>query len=160
MNEGLSGWAETLVGYVDGTKTVFDKGGDSHIYCFQGFGSVQTPFNPNPRDCGGPENSLNLWGEGNPNAVLADYGNAYSVMLYLSDHFGTDIISRLHRDGDLQGFASLKANLAAEGANNMYRVLHNFQSSTLLDKLVGDAKLSVVLGVDKRDVTSKSLRAS
>jgi hypothetical protein len=60
MNEGLSDYAQTLVGYVDGTKTVFDKGGDSHLFCFQGFGSVQTPFNPNPRDCGGPENSLNL----------------------------------------------------------------------------------------------------
>jgi hypothetical protein len=160
MNEGLSDYAQTLVGYVDGTKTVFDKGGDSHLYCFQGFGAVQTPFNPNPRDCGGPENSLNLWGEGNPNAVLADYGNAYSLMLYLADHFGTDIISRLHNDGDLQGIPSLEANLKAEGANDAYRVLHNFQSSTLLDKLIGDAKNSVVLGVRKSDVTSKSLRAS
>jgi immune inhibitor InhA-like protein len=160
MNEGLSDYAQTLVGYVDGTKTVFDKGGDSHLFCFQGFGSVQTPFNPNPRDCGGPENSLNLWGEGNPNAVLADYGNAYSLMLYLADHFGADIISRLHNDGDLQGIPSLEANLKAEGANDPYRVLHNFQSSTLLDKLVGDAKNAVVLGVRKSDVTSKSLRAS
>ena len=160
MNEGLSDWAQTLTGYVNTAATVFDKGADSHIYCFQGFGSVQTPFNPNPRDCGGPENSLNLWGEGNPNAVLADYGNAYSLMQYLSDHFGNDIISRLHRDGDLQGIPSLEANLKAEGANDPYRVLHNFQSSTLLDKLVGDAKLSVVLGARKSDVTSKSLRAS
>jgi hypothetical protein len=160
LNEGLSDWAQSLTGYVNTAATVFDKGADSHIYCFQGFGSVQTPFNPNPRDCGGPENSLNLWGEGNPNAVLADYGNAYSLMQYLSDHFGIDIISRLHRDSDLQGLASLAANLKAEGANDMYRVLHNFQSSTLLDKLVGDAKLSVVLGARKSDVTSKSLRAS
>jgi hypothetical protein len=160
MNEGLSDWAQTLTGYVNPAATVFDKGADSHIYCFQGFGTVQTAFNPNPRDCGGPQNSLNLWGEGNPNAVLADYGNAYSLMEYLSDHFGTDIITRLHNDGELQGLPSLEANLKAEGANNMYRVLHNFQSSTLLDKLVGDARLSVVLGVNKRDVTSKSLRAS
>jgi hypothetical protein len=160
VNEGISDWAQTLTGYVDTSRTVFDKGADSHIYCFQGFGSVQTPFNPNPRDCGGPENSLNLWGEGNPNAVLADYGNAYSLMQYLSDHFGNDIISRLHRDSDRQGLASLDAQLKAEGSNSLYRVLHNFQSSTLLDKLVGDAKLSVVLGARKSDVTSKSLRAS
>ena len=80
INEGISDYAQTLTGYVDSTATVFDRGADSHIYCFQGFGTVQTPFNPNPRDCGGPENSLNLWGEGNPNArpgrlrqrVLAD----------------------------------------------------------------------------------------
>ena len=88
MNEGISDFAQTLTGYVDATATVFDRGADSHIYCFQGFGTVQTPFNPNPRDCGGPENSLNLWGEGNPNAVLADYGNAYSMMLYLADRYG------------------------------------------------------------------------
>ena len=100
VNEGMSDFAQTLTGYVDATATVFDRGADSHIYCFQGFGTVQTQFNPNPRDCGGPENSLNLWGEGNPNAVLADYGNAYSMMLYLADRYGTDIISRLHRDGD------------------------------------------------------------
>jgi hypothetical protein len=160
MNEGLSDFAQTLTGYVNATATVFDKGADSHIYCFQGFGIVQTPFNPNPRDCGGPQNSLNLWGEDNPNAVLADYGNAYSLMLYLYDHFGQDVISRLHRDGELQGLPSLSAELKAEGANDMYRVLHNFQSSTLLDKLVGDAKHSVVLGARKSDVTTPSLRSS
>ena len=92
MNEGLSDFAQTLTGYVDGTRTVFDRGADSHLYCFQGFGSVQTPFNPNPRDCGGPENSLNLWGEGVPAHVLADYGNAYSLMLYLYDHYGVDMM--------------------------------------------------------------------
>ena len=63
VNEGLSDFAQTLIGYVDATKTVYEKGADSHIYCFQGFGTVQTPYNPNPRDCGGPENSLTLWGD-------------------------------------------------------------------------------------------------
>ena len=117
----MSDFAQTLTSYVDATATVFDRGADSHIYCFQGFGIVQTPFNPNPRDCGGPENSLNLWGEGNPNAVLADYGNAYSLMLYLSDQYGTDIITRLHNDGDLQGLPSLEAALKAEGAEQPVR---------------------------------------
>ena len=139
---------------------MFDRGADSHIYCFQGFGTVQTQFNPNPRDCGGPENSLNLWGEGNPNAVLADYGNAYSMMLYLADRYGRDIISRLHNDGELQGLPSLEAALKAEGAKSMYGVIHDFQSMVLLDKLVGDAKRSVVLGVSKRRVTTPSLRSA
>ncbi len=161
VNEGLSDFAQTLTGYVDTTRTVFDRGADSHIYCFQGFGSVQTPFNPNPRDCGGPENSLTLWGDGdNPNAVLADYGNAYSFMMYLLDHHGEDILSRLHDDADRQGLESLDAQLDAEGAGDMYRVIHDFQSTTLLDKLVGDARLSVVLGVAKRRVTSASLRST
>ena len=117
-------------------------------------------FNPNPRDCGGPENSLNLWGEGNPNAVLADYGNAYSMMLYLADRYGRDIISRLHNDGELQGLPSLQAALKAEGAGSMYGVIHDFQSMVLLDKIVGDSKRSVVLGVPKRRVTTPSLRST
>jgi hypothetical protein len=161
LNEGLSDFAQTLTGYVDSKATVFDRGADSHIYCFQGFGIVQTQFNPNPRDCGGPENSLNLWGEGgNFNAVLADYGNAYSFVLFLFDRYGTDIVSRLHRDGDLQGLASLDAALDAEGASNMYRVIHDFQSMVLLDKIVGDSKHAVVLGVPKSRVTTPSLRST
>jgi hypothetical protein len=161
MNEGLADFAQTLTGYVDGTKTVYDKGGDSHLYCFQGYGPVQTPFNPNPRDCGGPQNSLNLWGEGGSGAgVLADYGNAYQLMLYLYDHYGQDIIERLHRDGALQGLVSLDAAVKAEGAKDVYTVLHDYQSSVLLDKLLDDSRFSIVLGADKKKVTSKSVRSS
>jgi len=161
MNEGLSDFAQTLVGYVDGRSTVFDRGADSHLYCFQGFGIVQTPFNTNPRDCGGPENSLNLWGEGNnPNKVLADYGNAYSFMLFLFDRYGTDFMSGLHRDGALQGLASLDAALEARGVHDMYQVIHDYQSMVLLDKSIGDARFGVVLGVPKSRVTTPSLRST
>ena len=161
VNEGLSDFAQTLTGYVDASATVFDLGADSHIYCFQGFGIVQTPFNTNPRDCGGPENSLNLWGEGsNPNAVLADYGNAYSLMLFLFDRYGTDFMSRLHQDGDLQGLASLDAALEAEGVTDLYRVLHDFQTMTLVDKIVGGPRRGLMLGVSKARVTTPSLRST
>ena len=159
LNEGLSDFAQTLTGYVDGTRTIFDPGNDSHINCFQGFGSVLTPYNPNPRDCGGPENSLNLWGEGTPSKVLADYGNAYTLMLYLYDHYGTDIISKLHRDGAAQGLASLDAQLEAEGVSDMYRLLHDFQTMTLVDKLIDDRR-GVFLGRPKSAVTTKSLRST
>jgi Immune inhibitor A peptidase M6 len=159
INEGLSDFAQTLVGYVDTTATVFDRGADSHLYCFQGFGTVQTPFNTNPRDCGGPENSLNLWGEGNPNAVLADYGHAYSLMQFLFDRYGTDFMSRLHSDGERQGLASLDAALEAEGVSDMYKVLHDHQSLVLLDKIVGERR-GVVLGVPKGRVTTPSLRST
>jgi hypothetical protein len=160
LNEGLSDIAQSLVGYVDGTRTVFDSGGDSHLYCYQGFGSVQTPFNPNPRDCGGPENSLNLWGEGTPSQVLSDYGHAYSLMLFLFDRYGTDIITRLHNDGVLQGLASLDAELEAEGVHDMSQVLHDHQSMVLLDKIVGDSRRGVMLGVPKKRVTTPSLRST
>ncbi|MBB3043669.1 immune inhibitor A [Nocardioides sp. LMS-CY] len=161
INEGLSDFAQTLVGYVDATKTVDQPGADSHLYCFQGFGTVQTPYNPNPRDCGGAQNSLTLWGEDpNPAAVLADYGNAYSMMLYLYDRFGTEFMSALHRDGTYQGMASLAHELQAEGIDDPYRVVHQYQSMVLLDRIVGDAKHSVVLGADKRVVTTPSLRST
>lgn len=161
INEGLSDFAQTLVGYVDATKTVDQPGADSHLYCFQGFGIVTTPYNPNPRDCGGAQNSLTLWGEDpNPAAVLADYGNAYSMMLYLYDRFGTDFISALHRDGDYQGIASLAHELQGEGIGDPYKVIHQFQSMVLLDKIVGDAKHALVVGTDKRVVTSESLRST
>jgi hypothetical protein len=161
MNEGLSDYAQTLTGYVDGTKKIDEKGNDSHLNCFQGWGSVQTPYNPNPRDCGGSQNSLNLWGEGgNGNGVLADYGNAYELMLYLYDHYGQDIISRLHRDAELQGIESLDAAVKAEGAKDAYTVLHDYQSMVLLDRIVGDSNFGIVLGADKKKVTSQSLRST
>lgn len=160
VNEGLSDFAQTLVGYVDGRATVFDRGADSHLYCFQGFGTVQTPFNTNPRDCGGPENSLNLWSEGDPNEVLADYGHAYSLMLFLFDRYGTDFISRLHQDGERQGLASLAALLRAEGVRDVYQVLHDFQTMVLVDKIVGESRHGIMLGVPKKRVTTPSLRST
>lgn len=158
VNEGLSDFAQTLVGYVDPRLTVFDKGADSHIYCYLGFGTVQTPYNQNPRDCGGPENSLNLWGESNPNAVLADYGHAYSLMQYLYDRYGLEFMSKLHHD-DRQGIASLSALLAEQGTD-VYRLLHDFQSTTLLDRIVGNSRHGIVLGVPKSRVTSPSLNST
>jgi hypothetical protein len=160
VDEGLADFAQTLTGYVDATATVFDRGADSHLYCFQGYGIVQTPFNPNPRDCGGPENSLNLWDEGEPAEVLADYGNAYSLMLFLFDRYGTDLISRLHQDGELQGLASLDAALEAEGVSDLYQVLHDFQSMVLLDDIVGDSRHGAMLFIPRSRVTTPSLRST
>ncbi|RUL93218.1 choice-of-anchor J domain-containing protein [Verrucosispora sp. FIM060022] len=161
LNEGLADFAQTLAGYVDARARIDQPGTDSHIYCFQGFGTVQTPYNTNPRDCGGPENSINLWNEGSTSsAVLADYGNAYSLMLFLYDRYGLDFISRLHQDGDLQGLASLKAALADEGVKDMYKVLHDYQTMNLVDRIVGNSKLGIMLGVDKRRVTTDSLNAT
>ncbi len=160
VNEGLSDFAQTLVGYVDGTKTVYDKGGDGHLYCFQGYGTVRTEYNTNPRDCGGPENSFNLWDEGaTSSGVLADYGHAYQLMLYLFDRYGLDFISALHRDGEDQGIAGIAKQLEGEGTT-FRKVFHDFQSMTLLDQLVGDAKKSLLVGTTKSKVTTPSLRSS
>ncbi|BCJ58345.1 peptidase M6 immune inhibitor A [Micromonospora endophytica] len=161
LNEGLSDFVQTLAGYVDARARVDQPGADGHIYCFQGFGTVQTDYNTNPRDCGGPENSINLWNEGsNASGVLADYGNVYSFVLFLYDRYGLDFISRLHRDGDLQGLASLEAALKDEGVKDMYDVIHDYQTMNLVDRIVGNSKLGVVLGKDKRKVTTPSLNAT
>ena len=160
MNEGLSDFAQTLVGYVDARLSVFQRGFDNHINCFQGFGNVQSEFNTNPRDCGGPENSLNLWGEGeNFNKVLADYGNAYSFMLFLFDRYGTQFMSNLHRDGERQGLASLQFELQAQGVTDMYKVIHDYQTMNLVDRFV-DSRRGIVLGVPKSRVTTPSLNAT
>ncbi|MCA2228805.1 immune inhibitor A domain-containing protein [Nonomuraea aurantiaca] len=155
LNEGLSDFAQTLTGYVDAGLRVDEPGNDSHIVCWQGFGVVQTPHNPNPRDCGGPENSLNLWGEANPDALLADYGQAYAFMVFLYDRYGDAFMSRLHRDGDLQGLASLKAAL---GDTDLYQVLHDFQTMALVDGLLDSAK-GTITGVPRERVTSASLNS-
>ncbi|GLY17614.1 hypothetical protein Kisp01_46280 [Kineosporia sp. NBRC 101677] len=162
VNEGLSDIAIALTGYADTKATVNQAGFDNHLICHQGYGTVQTKFNPNPRDCGGAQNSLNLWGEDadNPNAVLADYGHAFALMLFLQDRYGLDFITALHNDGKLQGLASVAAELKGEGVKDVYDVLHDFQSATLLDAFLDKSKKSKISGVSKSKVTSKSLNTS
>ncbi|MFG1603354.1 peptidase M6 immune inhibitor A [Actinoplanes sp. NPDC049265] len=134
VNEGLSDYAQSLVGYVDATRGVYRRGADTHLTCFQGFGNVKTAYNTTPRECGGPQNSLNLWNEGKPAEVLADYGIAYQFMLYLKDRFGPEVLSHIHRDGKNQGITGVAAALPVP----FYDVLHDFQIMTLVDKPVGD----------------------
>ena len=158
VNEGLSDFAQTLVGYVDARRTVSQKGGDSHIYCYQGFGTVETAYNPNPRDCGGPENSLTLWGDqGDGSQILADYGAAYSMMLFLYDRYGIGFMSRLHRDGEHQGLVGVQRALdGSTDGTDVYDVVHDFQVATLVDRYVNRAS-GKVKGIAKGRVTSSSL---
>ncbi|GAB3252110.1 immune inhibitor A domain-containing protein [Kineosporia babensis] len=158
LNEGLSDFAIFLTGYSDTKATVKQPGFDNHLISYQGYSTVQTPYNQNPRDSGGAQNSLNLWGEdtANPNAVLADYGHAYSFVLFLYDRYGLDFITELHNDGQNQGLNGVKA----AGAKDVYGILHDFQSSTLLDAFLDTSKKSTIKGVAKKKVTSKSLNSS
>ncbi|HEX5205399.1 MAG TPA: peptidase M6 immune inhibitor A [Actinoplanes sp.] len=157
VNEGLSDFAQTLTGYVDGRATADDPGNDAHLVCYQGFGNVKTKYNANPRECGGPQNSLNLWDEGTPTEVLADYGITYSFMLYLRDRFGLGAITMLHRDGLRQGLAGVQAALPTGTA--LYDVLHDFQTMTLVDKVVGEGGGEMIgAGLDR--VTAPGLRST
>jgi hypothetical protein len=157
VNEGLSDYAQTLTGYVDARATVDEPGYDNHITCFQGFGPVRTAYNTTPRDCGGPQNSLNLWDEGAPSDVLADYGNAYQFMIYLADRFGLSIITRLHLDGVHHGLDGVAAVLPA--GVDLYSMLHDYQIMTLVDRVV-DSPGGYVTGVVKNDVIAASLRST
>jgi hypothetical protein len=162
INEGLSDYAQTLVGYVDPALAVWQPGSDSHIVCFQGFGTVATRANPNPQDCGGPENSLTLWGDqGEGSDILADYGNAYAFIHFLDDRYGLDFISALHRDPDAQGLDAVQAQLDqfAPGTD-VYDVVHDFQVMNLVDRAVGvSGGAGQVTGdATLEEVTTPSLR--
>ena len=155
--EGLAEYAQTLIGYVDPSINVYRRGFDTHLACYQGFGSVKTAYNPNPRDCNAPANSLNLWKEGGTNEILSDYGITYQLMVYLRDRFGPEIISALHRDDTNKGLAGLAAALPK--GTDLYGVLHDFQVMTLVDKAVGQPG-AVMKGLPRERVTSRSLRST
>jgi hypothetical protein len=157
VDEGLSDYAQTLTGYVDSRLGVYRRGFDNHLLCYQGFGGVKTLYNPNPRDCDGPANSLNLWGEGGADAVLADYGITYQLMLYLRDRFGARVLSGLHRDAKHRGLDAIAAALPA--GTRLYDVLHDFQTMTLVDKSL-DEPGSVLKGADRDRVSARSLRST
>jgi hypothetical protein len=160
VNEGLSDFAISLVGYGKPEATVEEQGAESHIYCFQGFGTVQTAYNPNPRACGGPENSLTLWGdEGSGNEILADYGNGWSFMLFLYDRYGIDFMSALHRDGNAQGLDGVQDQLDAFApGTDVYDVVHDFQTMNLVDRALQPG--GKLYGYSANKVTSKSLNAA
>ncbi len=161
VNEGLSLFAETLIGYGATTNTIDDLTSEGSITCFQGFSIVPGRSNPNPNPCGGPQNSLTMWGdEGAGSEILADYGNAWSFMLFLFDRYGVAIMSGLHRDAELQGLASVQKQLdqLAPGTK-VADVLHDYQLMNLVDRFV-DMKAGKVSGIDKSRVTTESLNAT
>jgi hypothetical protein len=161
INEGLSDMAPMLVGYSDATRRIHQTRAESHIFCYQGYGEIKGPSNPNPNPCGGPQNSLTLWNDEGPGSeVLADYGHAWSIMLYLLDHYGEEILTDLHKDGELQGLASLQKALDKHGnGKKVMDLVADFQLTTLLDMIASDPKVKLT-GVDRKTVTSKSLNSS
>lgn len=161
INEGLSDFAISLVGYGKPAAHIDQKGQENHISCFQGFGTHKTAYNTNPRDCGGPQNSLTLWGdEGAGNEILADYGNAWSFQLYLYDHYGQAFISALHRDGEEQGLAGVQKQLDTfKPGTKVADVLHDFQTMNLVDRYL-DTSAARTAGITVKNVTTKSLDAT
>ncbi len=106
INEGLSDYAQTLVGYVNPNLDPQDPASDSHIRSFLGFQG---------NAFGGPENSLTNWQDQGGPEILADYGAAYTFMEYLESKYGPTFMEDLHRN-PLNGLEGLDDVLADHGS--------------------------------------------
>jgi hypothetical protein len=159
INEGLSDWAQSLVGYVTPSTPVTEIGFDSHIQCFLGWLSVQTAANPIPY-IAGPENSLTRWGDQGDDEILCDYGAAYTMMEFLHGRYGTAFMSALH-DDDGNGFVGLQDVLDQTGNSKVKasEVLHDWSLMVALDGLIDDgAKINGP--VKEKNVTAPTLDAT
>ena len=148
VNEGLSDWAQTLVGYVDPSVPLDDPTADSHLSSFFGWNPTQS--------FGGPEQSVTQWGDQGAPETLADYGATYAFMLYLADHFGGDeFMSALHNE-PANGLAGLQNVLDQFGYDDdALDVLHAYLASNAVDAAI-DGGASVKHG-NAADLTSGAL---
>jgi immune inhibitor InhA-like protein len=146
INEGTSDIAIALTGYGDPAAPITDLHFDSHVQCFLGNNAVQTAANPNPRP-GGPENSLNVWGDqdfDHEQEILCDYGAAYSYLLWLGDTYGEGVYTTLHNDAEHQGFDAIQAILdeVAPGTT-VAETIDIWQATMALDAVIdGGATLT------------------
>lgn len=146
VNEGLSDYAQTLVGYVDTSLPPTDPNFDSHIACFEGF---------LPESYGGAENSLTLWEDQGGPEVLCDYGAAYTFMQYTRDQFGAKFMSRLHNE-DLDGMEGYNKVLSSIGSSRTaMSVMKDWAAAMALDAVLD--KGSSLTGGSKRKFSAKSL---
>jgi hypothetical protein len=137
-NEGLADYAIALTGYVNPKTSIQETGFDSHLQCFLGWLTVSTPANPNPRATGGPENSLTWWEDQGTDETLCDYGAAFSLMLWLSDHYGSGFMSALHRE-NANGLAGLQNVLDSFATGKTAQeVLHHWAVAVAADKSLDD----------------------
>lgn len=83
-----------------------------------------------------PENSLLIWGDYDESEILADYGQAYLLQLYLNDHFGQDFIRALAIDD-------------SQGIESMNRVLSQFNTGINFNELF--RRFSIAIAIDSYD---------
>ncbi len=159
INEGLSDWAQTLVGYVNPAIPPDQPGADGHIACFLGFADPKF---------GGPENSLTEWSDQGAPEILCDYGAAYTFMEYLHSHYGTAFMSALHREdaNGLDGLNSVLARFSRGSAHgpqgskpyvDAQELLHRWAATMALDAAL-DAHRKFK-GGRRNDYTASSLSA-
>ncbi|WP_317980425.1 immune inhibitor A domain-containing protein [Paenibacillus glycanilyticus] len=108
INEGLSDFAQYMVGYGHSTDHVNE-------------------FLSNLR------NSLTLWGDQSDLQILSDYGNAYLFQLYLYDHYGESFIRTLFHNPNT-GISGVEAALTEAGINKSFADLYaDYMTAVVLD---------------------------
>jgi hypothetical protein len=127
VNEGLSDYAQTLVGYVDPSLAPDNPAADSHIKSFLGYQGAAF---------GGPENSLTNWQDQGGPEILADYGAAYSFMEYLEGKYGPSFMEDLHHNPG-NGLEGLQSVLTAHGSSKSAQdTLHDWAAAMALDNYI------------------------
>jgi hypothetical protein len=138
INEGLSDWAQTLVGYVDPSLDPQDPAADGHLKTWLGFADDPA--------FGGPEQSLTRWQDQGAPEILADYGIAYAFMEYLHSHFGDGFMTALHRE-DKDGFAGLQAVMTQFNVpGTPLDLVHDFLASMAVDQQIENGTKTLVHG--------------
>ena len=158
INEGMSMWAESALTHYDFPRApVTSSRHFPHLQAFLGWENVQTDANPNPY-AAGPENSLTLWGDQTGDEILADYGAATSMMLYLGDQYGKDFMSKLHHNHKT-GLKSLETLLAdADPGTSAEDAVHRWLATDALDGILDDG--ASLTGGDEDDYSSKHMNAT
>ena len=138
INEGLSDWAQTLVGYVDPSLDPQDPAADGHLKTWLGFADDPA--------FGGPEQSLTRWQDQGAPEILADYGIAYAFMEYLHSHFGDGFMTALHRENK-NGFAGLQAVMTQFNVpGTPLDLVHDFLASMAVDQQIENGIKTLVHG--------------
>ena len=148
VNEGLSDWAQTLVGYVDPSvpRTSRERTATSPASC--GYLATELRWTGELADG---------WGDQGGPETLCDYGAVYTFMEYLISHYGEDAMTALHRE-DGNGLVGLDTVLDGQGATASARqTVHDWAAAVAVDAKV-DAG-GTVNGIDAAAVTAKSLSA-
>lgn len=109
INEGMSDFAEFLVGYGHP---------EGHVDFFRDH----------------PINSLVAWEDRGPRQILADYGIAYLFQLYLNDHYGGGDFIQALATNTKQGMASVNDTLQVFGYEETFQdVYRDFQTALVMD---------------------------
>jgi hypothetical protein len=158
INEGLSDYAASITGYFNPKASINEQDFASHIQCFLGYIEELTAANPNPRQ-GGPENSLTAWGDqAEESEILCDYGAASSFMEVLAGRYGTDFMTKLHKNPK-NGLDSLQRLLDVfETGKNSQQVVHEWAALMALDGIIDDG--ATLHGGDPADYQTSTLNAT